>query len=57
VKQRKKSGRHCVGHRKALCACMAAGLGKSARELGLEFRPVEQTLADTVGWYRGQGWL
>jgi dihydroflavonol-4-reductase len=36
---------------------MAAGLGKSARELGLQFRPVEQTLADTVGWYRGQGWL
>jgi dihydroflavonol-4-reductase len=30
---------------------------KSARELGLQFRPVEQTLADTVGWYRSQGWF
>lgn len=28
---------------------------KSERELGLRFRPVEQTLADTVGWYRSHG--
>lgn len=30
---------------------------KSARELALTFRPLEHTVADTVGWYRGQGWF
>lgn len=30
---------------------------KSERELGLCFRPVRQTLADTVGWYRSHGWF
>ncbi|SHE97821.1 Nucleoside-diphosphate-sugar epimerase [Kaistia soli DSM 19436] len=30
---------------------------KSARELGLSFRPFEETLADVVGWYRRNGWL
>lgn len=25
---------------------------KSERELALDFRPFEQTVADTVGWYR-----
>ncbi|WP_336694431.1 SDR family oxidoreductase [Delftia acidovorans] len=30
---------------------------KSERELGLYFRPVTQTLADTVGWYRSNGWF
>lgn len=30
---------------------------KSARELALVFRPIEQTVADTVDWYRRNGWL
>jgi nucleoside-diphosphate-sugar epimerase len=30
---------------------------KSERELGLTFRPVEETLADEVRWYRENGWL
>lgn len=30
---------------------------KSERELGLQFRPVEQTLRDTLAWYRTHGWL
>ena len=30
---------------------------KSQRDLQLKFRPVEQTIADTVAWYRGNGWL
>ncbi len=30
---------------------------KSERELGLVFRPVRQTLADTVDWYRSNGWF
>jgi len=30
---------------------------KSARELGLAFRPVEETLRDEVAWYRANGWL
>jgi hypothetical protein len=30
---------------------------KSERELGVTFRPVEQTLADEVQWYRDNGWL
>ncbi|APC18648.1 oxidoreductase [Pseudomonas frederiksbergensis] len=30
---------------------------KSEQELGLRFRPVEQTLADTLAWYRDHGWL
>ncbi len=30
---------------------------KSERELALKFRPFEQTVADTVGWYRGQNWF
>jgi dihydroflavonol-4-reductase len=30
---------------------------KSERELGLEFRPVEETLADEAAWYRNNGWL
>lgn len=30
---------------------------KSARELALTFRPVAQTVADTVAWYRGHGWF
>jgi len=30
---------------------------KSKRELGLEFRPIEETLKDTVDWYRNHGWL
>ena len=30
---------------------------KSERELGLVFRPLEQTIADTLAWYRGHGWL
>jgi len=30
---------------------------KAARELGLAFRPVEETLADVIGWYRANGWL
>ena len=31
--------------------------GKSERELGLTFRPIERTLADEVQWYRDNGWL
>ena len=31
--------------------------GKSARELGLTFRPVAETLADEVAWFRANGWL
>lgn len=31
--------------------------GKSERELGLRFRPVEQTLADEIAWLRAQGLL
>lgn len=30
---------------------------KSERELGLRFRPAEQTVADTVDWYRRNGWF
>lgn len=30
---------------------------KSARDLGLTFRPVEETLRDEVDWYRTNGWL
>jgi dihydroflavonol-4-reductase len=30
---------------------------KSERELGLKFRPVEETVADTIAWYRANGWL
>jgi dihydroflavonol-4-reductase len=31
--------------------------GKSQRELGLRFRPAEETLRDEIGWYRDNGWL
>ena len=30
---------------------------KSQRELGIQFRAVEETLSDTVGWYQQNGWL
>ena len=30
---------------------------KSERELGLAFRPVEETLRDTICWYGKNGWL
>jgi nucleoside-diphosphate-sugar epimerase len=30
---------------------------KRESELGLHFRPVEETLRDEVGWYRNHGWL
>jgi dihydroflavonol-4-reductase len=30
---------------------------KSETELGLIFRPVDETLADEVAWYRANGWL
>lgn len=30
---------------------------KSQRELGLTFRPIEETLQDTIAWYRENGWL
>ncbi len=30
---------------------------KATRELGLSFRPVEETIADVVAWYRQNGWL
>jgi dihydroflavonol-4-reductase len=30
---------------------------KSARELGLAFRPLDDTLRDVIAWYREQGWL
>jgi dihydroflavonol-4-reductase len=30
---------------------------KSERKLGIQFRPVEETLSDTVGWYQQNGWL
>ncbi len=30
---------------------------KSQRELGLTFRPIEETVRDTLNWYRAHGWL
>lgn len=30
---------------------------KSERELALKFRPFEQTVADTLNWYRSQDWF
>jgi dihydroflavonol-4-reductase len=30
---------------------------KSERELGIQFRPVEQTLSETIRWYQQNGWL
>jgi dihydroflavonol-4-reductase len=30
---------------------------KRERELGLGFRPIEETLRDSVAWYRANGWL
>ncbi len=30
---------------------------KSQRELGIQFRPVEQTFADAIAWYQEHGWL
>lgn len=30
---------------------------KSERELKLKFRPIEQTISDTVSWYRSHNWL
>src|SRR5262249_42954689 len=30
---------------------------KRERELGLQFRPVDETLRDEVEWYRNNGWL
>jgi len=30
---------------------------RTERELGVRFRPVEETLRDTVLWYRDNGWL
>lgn len=30
---------------------------KSERELGIKFRPKQETVADTINWYREQGWL
>ena len=30
---------------------------KSERELGVSFRPFDETLADTVAWYRNRGEL
>ena len=30
---------------------------KSERELGATFRPLRETLADTVNWYRANGWV
>jgi nucleoside-diphosphate-sugar epimerase len=30
---------------------------KSQQELGVRFRPVEQTLRDTILWYRENGWI
>jgi dihydroflavonol-4-reductase len=32
-------------------------LTKTTRELGVTFRPVEETLRDTLTWYRDHGWL
>jgi dihydroflavonol-4-reductase len=30
---------------------------KSEQALGIQFRPVEETLRDTIAWYRENGWL
>jgi nucleoside-diphosphate-sugar epimerase len=30
---------------------------KSEQELGLSFRVLEQTISDTVAWYRKHGWF
>jgi dihydroflavonol-4-reductase len=32
-------------------------LSKTTRELGVTFRPVENTLRDVLTWYREHGWL
>ncbi len=32
-------------------------LAKSEQELGLTFRPVADTIRDTITWYRNHGWL
>jgi dihydroflavonol-4-reductase len=32
-------------------------LSKTTRELGVAFRPVEETLRDVIAWYREHGWL
>jgi dihydroflavonol-4-reductase len=42
---RKEAGRSHFNH------------AKSEQQLQLKFRPVEQTVADTVAWYRSHGWL
>jgi dihydroflavonol-4-reductase len=30
---------------------------KSQSELGLEFRPIDQTISDTLNWFKAEGWL
>jgi dihydroflavonol-4-reductase len=30
---------------------------KSEQELGVRFRPVEETLRATIAWYRENGWI
>jgi dihydroflavonol-4-reductase len=30
---------------------------KSQRELGIGFRPLEETVRDTIAWYQDHGWL
>ncbi|QPF73909.1 SDR family oxidoreductase [Roseateles sp. DAIF2] len=42
---RKEAGRSHFNH------------AKSEQQLQLKFRPIEQTIADTVAWYRGNDWL
>jgi dihydroflavonol-4-reductase len=32
-------------------------LSKTTRELGVRFRPIEDTLRDVIAWYRDHGWL
>jgi len=42
---------------KTLLALHSLSSAKAERELGVHFRPLEQTLRDTVDWYRENGYL
>ena len=36
---------------------VAEAMWLAARDLGIPFRPVEETLSDTIRWYQQNGWL
>jgi dihydroflavonol-4-reductase len=41
----------------ALRGDFAASSAKAQRELGVRFRPVEETLRDAVAWFRSHGYV